>query len=65
MCEKAYRSNDDSMALNGGGCSASSLILFNRLPPNDLARRRAVSPLRIKIPSKNMREKPTNTQLFI
>jgi hypothetical protein len=34
---------------------------FNPLTPNDLQRRRVVSPLNIKIPSKNMREKPTNT----
>jgi hypothetical protein len=33
---------------------------INPLTPNDLYRRRAVSPLKIKIPSKNMREKPTN-----
>jgi hypothetical protein len=33
---------------------------FNPLTPNDLYRHRAVSPLKIKIPSKNMREKPTN-----
>jgi hypothetical protein len=30
------------------------------LTPNDLQRRRAVSPLKIKIPGKNMREKPTS-----
>jgi hypothetical protein len=36
----------------------------NHLTPNDLKRRRAVSPLKIKIPSKNMREKPTNTQII-
>jgi hypothetical protein len=29
------------------------------LTPNDLYRRGAVSPLKIKIPVKNMREKPT------
>jgi hypothetical protein len=28
--------------------------LFNPLTPNDLERRRAVSPLKIKIPSKNL-----------
>jgi hypothetical protein len=33
---------------------------INPLMPNNLQRRRAVSPLKIKIPSKNMREKPTN-----
>jgi hypothetical protein len=36
---------------------------FNSLTPNDLQRRRAVSPLKIKIPSKNMREKPS-TQII-
>jgi hypothetical protein len=35
------------------------------LPKNDLQIRRAVSPLKIKIPSKNMREKPTNTPIII
>jgi hypothetical protein len=30
--------------------------LINPLTPNDVQRRRAVSPLKIKIPSKNMRE---------
>jgi hypothetical protein len=34
-----------------------------RLIPNDLERRRAVSPLKIKIPSKNMRDKPTYTPI--
>jgi hypothetical protein len=34
---------------------------INPLMPNDLQRRHAVSPLKIKTPSKNMREKPTNT----
>jgi hypothetical protein len=37
---------------------------LNPLTPNDLERRRAVSPLKIKIPSKNMREKPTNTPII-
>jgi hypothetical protein len=36
----------------------------NPLTPNDLQRRRAVSSLKIKIPSKNMREKPTNTPII-
>jgi hypothetical protein len=39
-------------------------ININPLTPNDLQRRRAVSPLKIKIPSKNMREKPIH-RLFI
>jgi hypothetical protein len=38
--------------------------IFNPLTPNDLQRRRRVSPLKIKIPSKNMREKPTNTPII-
>jgi hypothetical protein len=37
-----------------------SPIGLNPLTPNDLQRRRAASPLKIKIPSKIMREKPTN-----
>jgi hypothetical protein len=36
---------------------------LNPLTPNDLQRRCALSPLKIKIPSKNMREKPTNTPI--
>jgi hypothetical protein len=40
-------------------------ININPLTPNDLERRRAVSPLKIKIPSKNMREKPTNTPIIL
>jgi hypothetical protein len=36
----------------------------NPLTPNDLQRCRAVIPLKIKIPSKNMREKPTNTPII-
>ena len=39
-------------------------MAFNPLTPNDLYRRRAVSHLKIKIPSKNMREKPTNTPII-
>jgi hypothetical protein len=38
--------------------------LVNLLTPNDLLRRRAVSPLKIKIPSKHMREKPTHTPII-
>jgi hypothetical protein len=37
---------------------------LNPVTPNDILNRRAVSPLKIKIPSKNMREKPTNTQII-
>jgi hypothetical protein len=42
-----------------------SLLRINPLTPNDLERRRVVSPLKIKIPSKNMRGKPKIHQLFI
>jgi hypothetical protein len=38
-------------------CSAVSQPLRHRVPL-------AVSPLKIKIPSKNMREKPTNTPII-
>jgi hypothetical protein len=37
---------------------------INPLTPNDLQRRCTVNPLKIKIPSKNMREKPTNTPII-
>jgi hypothetical protein len=36
----------------------------NPLTPNNIKRRRAVIPLKTKIPSKNMREKPTNTPII-
>jgi hypothetical protein len=39
-------------------------VYINPLTPNDLKRRRAVSPLKIKIPSKNMRENPTNAPII-
>jgi hypothetical protein len=39
-------------------------LFINPLTPNDLQRRRAVSPLKIKILSKNLREKPTNTPII-
>jgi hypothetical protein len=42
----------------------SQSLCINPLTPNDLKRRRAVSPLKIKIPSKNMREKPTDTPII-
>jgi hypothetical protein len=46
-------------------CSyASTTTCLNPLTPNDLQRRGAVSPLKIKIPSKNMREKPTNATII-
>jgi hypothetical protein len=35
--------------------------VVNSLTPNDLQKRRAVRPLKIKIPTKIMREKETNT----
>jgi hypothetical protein len=37
---------------------------INPLTPNDLLWRRAVSLLNIKIPSKSVREKPTNTPII-
>jgi hypothetical protein len=37
---------------------------INPLKSNDLKRRRAVSPLKIKIPNKNKHEKPTNTPII-
>jgi hypothetical protein len=37
---------------------------MNPIRPNDLQRHRAVSPLKIKIPSKNMHEKPTNATII-
>jgi hypothetical protein len=37
---------------------------INPLMPNDLQRRCAVSLLKIKIPSKNMREKPINATII-
>jgi hypothetical protein len=42
-----------------------SCAAINPLTPKDLQRRRTVSPLKIKIPSKNMREKQQIQQLFI
>jgi hypothetical protein len=44
--------------------SRASYQSINPLTPNDLYRRRAVSPLKTKIPGKNMREKPTNTTII-
>jgi hypothetical protein len=38
--------------------------MINPLTPNDLKRRRAVNSLKIKIPSKNMLEKPTHTPII-
>jgi hypothetical protein len=39
-------------------------LRYKYAQPNDLQRRRALSPLKIKISSKNMREKPTNTPII-
>jgi hypothetical protein len=39
-------------------------LAVNSLTLNDLERRRALSPLKIKIPSKNMSETPTNTPII-
>jgi hypothetical protein len=38
--------------------------LFNPLMPNDKYKRRAVSPLKVKIPSKYMRVTPTNAPII-
>jgi hypothetical protein len=58
----------ESLMKDGSGRSISissvSISWFNPLTPNDLQRRRAVSPLKIKIPSKNTREKSTNTPII-
>jgi hypothetical protein len=43
---------------NPEGSSLPCSRLVSPLTPNDLRRSRAVSPLKTKIPSKNMREKP-------
>jgi hypothetical protein len=37
---------------------------INPFTPKDLKRRRAVSRLKVKIPSKNMRKKPTNATII-
>jgi hypothetical protein len=41
-----------------------SELHFNPLTPNDLLKTSRSKPFKIKIPSKNMREKPTNTQVI-
>jgi hypothetical protein len=48
----------------GEGHNWSEVLQVNPLTPNDLQRRRAMSPLKIKIPCKNMREKPTHTPII-
>jgi hypothetical protein len=50
------------MASNGPNVPAPEDI--NLLAPNNLQRHCTVSPLKIKIPSKNMCEKPTNTPII-
>jgi hypothetical protein len=39
-------------------CVKEPATFINPLTPNEIWRRRAVRPLKIKIPSKNMRENP-------
>jgi hypothetical protein len=52
--------------LHSGVLRPSAMVIsFNPLTPNDLQRRHAVSPLKIKIPSKNMFENQQMQQLFI
>jgi hypothetical protein len=46
------------------GAVFGTTVGFNPLTPNDLQRRREVSHLKIKIPSKNICEKPTNTSII-
>jgi DNA polymerase III delta prime subunit len=43
---------------------ASSKSFLNPFTLNHLLRRHAMSPLKIKITGKNMREKPTNTPII-
>jgi hypothetical protein len=50
---------------NSGLTVVNPVHTINPLTPKDLLRRRAVSPLKIKIHSKNMREKPTNTPIIL
>jgi hypothetical protein len=45
-------------------CKCITNKRINPLTPSDLKRRRAVNPLKIKILSKNMREKPTNKPII-
>jgi V8-like Glu-specific endopeptidase len=44
--------------------SSCRLLSVNPLTLNDLQSRRTVSPLKIKIPNKNMCEKPTNATII-
>jgi hypothetical protein len=39
-------------------------ICVNPVTPNDLSKRLAMSPIKIKIPNSNVREKPTNTPII-
>jgi hypothetical protein len=59
MTSKIYRTE-----VGKGECGEEGGSLINPLTPNDLQRRRAVSPLKIKIPRKNKHEKPTNTPII-
>jgi hypothetical protein len=45
-------------------CWPVEVFILKPLMPYDLKRRRTVSLLKIKIPSKNMREKPTNATII-
>jgi hypothetical protein len=47
-----------------GHCVDFENQYFNPLTPNDLYKQRTLSPLKIKIPSKNMCEKPTNATII-
>jgi hypothetical protein len=52
----------NSVKLRMRVCKLTSGV--NPLTPKDLKRRRSLSPLKIKIPSENMREKPTNATII-
>jgi hypothetical protein len=54
----------DTVIVGAGLGLPLTLPFINPLTPNDFKRRRAVSPLKIKIPSENMREKPTNAAII-
>jgi hypothetical protein len=49
---------------SSSGLYRNWVFLRNPLTPNDLQRCRAVSPLKIKIPGKSMRENPTNIPII-
>jgi hypothetical protein len=62
--EVSEKTHHDPVSSSSNEHSLLTQFLIHPLTPNDLQRRRAVSPLKIKIPSKNMSEKPTNTPMI-